>query len=185
MKLLKYENYEVVPTEECMLVRPLRKLYQKDRTKDKERFMQIVSFIYHYCDPRSSYSDIFDDEERMRRIKEQEGLDDNFTITAELQEAIDIYKELTTTSTLKLLDSMKKAIAKIGEFLENVNLYDIDEKTGKPLYNVGQIVQATDKIPQLAKRLIETEKIVASEIEEASRMRGGDDRAHAFEGGFN
>lgn len=184
MKLLKYENYEVVPTEDCMKVRPLRKLYQEDDSKYKEKFMQIVSFIYHYCDPRSSYSDIFDEEERINKIKEQEGLDDTFKITPEIQEAIDIYKKLTTTSTLKLLDSMKKAIAKIGEFLENVDLYEVDDK-GRNVYNVSQIVQATDKIPQLAKKLIETEKIVASEIEEASRMRGGDDRAHAFEGGFN
>ena len=79
---------------------------------------------------------------------------------------------------------MRKSIAKIGEFLENVNLNEVDDK-GKAVYNVAQIVQATDKIPQLAKKLIETEKIVNAEITEQGRMRGGEEQAHVFEGGFD
>lgn len=183
MKLLKYENYQVVPTEEAMLIKPLRELYVKDKSKDKEKFMQIASFIYHYCDPRSSYADIFDDEARKEAIITQEGMDPKFEITAKVQEAIETYKRVTTTTSQKLLDSMRKSIAKIGEFLENVNLKEVDDK-GRSVYNVSQIVQATDKIPQLAKKLIETEKIVAAEIEEGSKIRGGEERAHAFEGGF-
>ena len=78
---------------------------------------------------------------------------------------------------------MRKSIAKIGEFLENVDLYATDDK-GKQVYNVSQIVQATDKIPQLAKKLIETEKIVNAEIAEQGRIRGGEEQAHTYEAGF-
>lgn len=183
MKLLKYENYEVTPTPECFMIKPLRDIYNKDRTKNKEKFMQIISFIYHYCDPRSTYATVIDDEERRKQIVLQEGLPENFTPDAALIKAMETYKEVTTTTSVKLLDSMRKAIAKIGEFVENVDLYATDDK-GKPLYTVSSIVQATDKIPMLAKKLIETEKIVASEIEETGRIRGGEDTAHAFEGGF-
>lgn len=184
MKLLKFENYQVLPTEEAFLVKPIRDLYNKDKSKNKEKFMQYISFIFHYVDPRSSYADIFDDETRKKKIMEQEGLSDDFKIDASLTKAISIYKELTTTTSVKLLDSMRKAIAKIGEFLENVDLYAMDEK-GKPLYSVNTITAATDKIPVLAKKLIETEKIVASEIEQVGRVRGGEDADHAFEDGFN
>ena len=39
MKLLKYENYQVVPTEECFMIKPLRELFNEDTSTDKELFM--------------------------------------------------------------------------------------------------------------------------------------------------
>ena len=36
MKLLKYENYQVVPTEECFMIKPLRELFNEDTSTDKE-----------------------------------------------------------------------------------------------------------------------------------------------------
>lgn len=183
MKLIKYENYQVVPTDELFYVKTFRMMYNKDRSVTKEKFMEVLSFIYHFADPRSSYADIFDDEQRIQAIITQEGMSPDFKITKEIEEAIDVYKKYTTTTSQKLLDSMRKSIAKIGEFLENVDLTLTDDK-GRQVYNVAQIVQATDKIPQLAKRLIETEKIVNAEINEGGRIRGGDEQAHAFEKGF-
>lgn len=183
MKLLKYENYQVEPSEELFLLKDFRNLYNKDRSKNKEKFMEILSVVYFVYDPRSTYADIFDEEERLNEVVKQEGLDNSFKITPEIQKAIDTYIRVTTTTSQKLLDSMRKSIAKIGEFLENVNLYEVDDK-GRQVYNVSQIVQATDKIPQLAKKLIETEKIVNAEISEQGRIRGGEEQAHAYEGGF-
>jgi len=177
MKLIKYENYQVQPADEIFLLKDFRKLFNADKSKNKEKFMEILSVIYFCYDPRSTYADIFDDEERLSEVIKQEGLDDNFKITPDIQKAIDTYTRVTTTT------SQKKSIAKIGEFLENVNLYETDDK-GRQVYNVSQIVQATDKIPQLAKKLIETEKIVNAEITEQGRIRGGEEQAHAYEAGF-
>lgn len=184
MKLLKYENYVVSPSEEIFLVKPFRDLYNADDSPNKEAFMQQLSVIYFMIDPRSSYQDIADEEDRLNQIKEQEGLSSDYTITPEITRAMEIYKKLTTTTSQKLLDSMRKSIAKIGEFLENVDLYKTDEKTGKPVYTVSSVVQATDKIPVLAKKLIETEKIVDSEITEVGRARGGNETKSLFEDGI-
>ena len=184
MKLIKYENYQVLPTEELFLLKAFRSIFNKDKTKNKEHFMEVLSVVYFVYDPRSTYADIFDENERLEAVLEQEGLSGSFKITPEIRDAIEVYKQVTTTTSQKLLDSMRKSIAKIGEFLETVNLKEVDDK-GKAVYNVAQIVQATDKIPQLAKKLIETEKIVNAEITEQGRMRGGEEQAHVFEGGFD
>ena len=183
MKLIKYENYQVQPADEIFLLKDFRKLFNADKSKNKEKFMEILSVIYFCYDPRSTYADIFDEDERLSEVIKQEGLDDSFKITPEIRKAIDTYVRVTTTTSQKLLDSMRKSIAKIGEFLENVNLYEVDDK-GRQVYNVSQIVQATDKIPQLAKKLIETEKIVNAEITEQGRIRGGEEQAHTYEAGF-
>lgn len=183
MKLLKYENYIVSPSEEIFLVKPFRDLYNADKSENKETFMQQLSVIYFMIDPRSPYQDIIDEEDRLNEIKEQEGLPNEYKIPPEVYKAMDIYKKLTTTTSQKLLDSMRRSVAKIGEFLESVNLYATDEK-GKRVDSVSTIVAATDKIPNLAKKLIETEKIVDSEITEIGRARGGNETKSLFEDGI-
>ena len=182
MKLLNVENYEIVPSEELYLLKPFRELLEKDKSAGHEAFIDFLCLVYYGYDPRSSYCDIFDDTERIKKICADNGIKYK-EFTATQKKCIDLYKEVTTTTSQKLLDSMRKAVAKIGEFIENVNLYEDDGK-GKPKYTITSVVQATDKIPALAKKLIETEKIVSAEIAEGSKMRGGEERAHAFEGGF-
>lgn len=182
MKLLKYENYQVLPTEEAMLVKPIRELFNADRTKTKEFFMQQMSYMYFMVDPRSTYMDILDEEERANKIILQEGLPKDFKPSEKLEKAMAVYRDLTTTTSMKLLNSMRIAIKKIGDFVENVDLFAIDDK-GKAIYSIAQVTAATDKIPGLAKKLIETEKIVASEIELVGRARGGNESKKLLEDG--
>ena len=184
MKLLKYENYQVVPTEECFMIKPLRELFNEDTSTDKELFMQQISYLYFMVDPRSPYMDILDTEDREEKVKIDCGLNEDFTPSEKLVKAMAFYKEITTTTSMKLLNSMRTSIIKICDYLDNIDLY-AEDKLGKPKYNIDKIITATDKAPQLAKRLQETEKLVAQEITETSRVRGGEDSDHAFEDGFN
>lgn len=182
MKLLKYENYQVFPTEEAFLVKKVRDLYNADKSADKEKFMQQLSYIYFMADPRSPYAE-FSDEEKLCQLKQFEGFSKTFSPTKALIDATEDYKRLTTTTSMRLLNSMRAAIQKIGDFLEQVDLFEEDEK-GKPKYNADRIAAMTDKVPNLAKKLIETEKIVDSEILEVGRARGGNDSKKVFEDGF-
>ena len=70
MKLLKYENYQVTPSEELFLIKPMRQLYNEDRSKTKEKFMQQMSYIYFMFDPRSPYMDIVDEDSRRDAVCE-------------------------------------------------------------------------------------------------------------------
>lgn len=171
MHIVEYNNYQITPTEEALLIAPIRKLYTNDKSKDKNKFLQMMSILYFYVDPRSSYSYITDDSERLREILLQEGLPSNFKIDKQLQEAIDAYRKHTITTSNLLLQDTRVAIDKLREFLRNVNLNDKDDK-GKPLYTISSITQAIKQIPQLAKDIMEAEKIVSKEIEEQGRARG-------------
>ena len=184
MKLLKYENYQVVPTEECFMIKPLRELFNEDTSTDKELFMQQISYLYFMVDPRSPYMDILDTEDREEKVKIDCGLDANFTPSEKLGDSMKYYKDITTTTSMKVLNSMRTSIIKIWDYRDNIDLY-AEDKQGKPKYNIDKIISAIDKAPQLAKRLQETEKLVAQEITETSRVRGGEDSDHAFEDGFN
>ena len=183
MHLVEMINYEVMPTQECFLIKPLRQLYNADRTKNKEKFMQQLSVIYFMADPRSSYNYVTDLEERLNMIKEQEGLDANFKIDDKLQEAIDNYRKHTMTTSTLLLEDARTAVDKVRKFLKEVDLTATDNN-GKPIYTINSITSALRQLPQLAKDLQETEKIVTKEVEAVGRARGGNERKKAFEDGL-
>ena len=183
MHLVELVNYEVVPTQECFLIKPIRQLFNADRSKNKERFMQQLSVIYFMADPRSSYNYITDLDERLALIKEQEGLDKSFKIDDKVAEAIEWYKNHTLTTSTLLLEDARAAVDKVRTFLREVDLTKVDDK-GKPIYTVNSITTALKQIPQLAKDLKETEKIINMEIEEAGRMRGNENTKAAFEDGI-
>ncbi len=184
MKIIKLENYKITLTDEALFIKPIRDLFNSDTSSSKEYFMQQMSYLYFMTDPLSPYNDIADEEEKKKQIIEQEELPKDFQPSEELIKAIKIYEIVTTTTSKKLLEGMRKAINKITNFLETVDLKEVDDK-GRAVYSISSITAATDKVPSLAKKLIETEKIVASEIEESGRARGGNETKKVFEDGFD
>lgn len=171
MHIIEYNNYQIQPTQEAFLIKPIRDLYNKDKTKHKDNFMQAMSILYFLVDPRSSYSYIIDEKERLKEILIQEGLPKDFKIDNTLKEAIEAYKKHVITLSYLLLQDTKIAIDNVRKFLKEIDLKDTDDK-GKPLYTITSVVQAIKQIPQLATALMEAEKAVSKEIEEAGRMRG-------------
>lgn len=172
MHVLEFIDYQVVPTEEAFLIKPIRNLYNKDKSKTKESFMQQLSIIYFMADPRSSYNYILDEEERLKTILVQEGLGEDYELSEELKNAIECYKKHTITASSELLEDAKIAVNNVRKFLREIDLKQVDDK-GKPVYTINSVTTALKQIPELAKNLIDTEKLITKEIEETGRARGG------------
>ena len=98
-------------------------------------------------------------------------------------ECIELYKKITSTTSSLLLQDTKVAIEKVRQFLRNVDLTETDDR-GKPLYTINAVTTAIKQIPQLAKDVTEAEKMVAKEIEEQGRARGGNENKKLFEDGI-
>lgn len=179
MNLLKYDNYAITISDDAYLIKSIRKLFNNDKTKDKKKFLDQMTFLYFSSDVRSDYNYIQDEDERFAEIVKGEGLVD-FKVTPELREAMEDYKRLTTTSSAQLLRDTKIAVDKVRQFLRDVDLTKTDNN-GKPIYTINSITSAIKLVPELAKNLVEVEKIVNKEIEDAGRMRGGNERKKLFE----
>ena len=183
MHLIEYDNYEIKISPEALLVKPIREIWEKDKTKNKESFLSQMSFMFFMIDPRSTYSYITDLAERADEIIMQEGLPRDFQPTEDLKKAMEVYEKHTITSSYALLEAAKIAVDKVGKFLKEVDLNTLDDK-GKPVYTINSITSAIKQIPQLAKDLVEAEKVVAKEIEEKGRARGGNNKT-IFDDGFD
>lgn len=175
MRLLKYEGFNITFEPEILTLKVFKKLYQRDKTKDKQKFIQELGFIYFYADPRSDYQYLTDEEDRIRAIIEGQGLPNNWVIDPLLKEAINYYKKFSPTSAL-LLEDTRVAVDKLRVMLRNIDLNDTDDK-GRPLYTLNTIVATIKQVPSLVKDLDEAERAIAKEIIQNDKIRGGVEKA--------
>ena len=50
MKLLKYEGYRLTFEPEILTLKVFKRLYIRDKTKDKSKFIQELGLIYFYAE---------------------------------------------------------------------------------------------------------------------------------------
>lgn len=178
MKLLIFENYEVKPSPEIMLVKPFRKLYNQDRSKNKEVFMQQMSYVFFMVDPRSTYAYMVDEEEREKAIIEQEGLPADFHPSSLLVEAMTIYAKHTETSSSRLLNSVRTAIDALAEEMNHSKelLMERTDK-GARVTKANDLVTSINNVMKMIPQLQDLEKKVAAEIsEKETRAKGAENK---------
>ena len=172
MKLIKYEDYQIKLTDEAFLVRPIRRLFNQDRTPKKENFWRQISYMYFMVNPASSYSYILDMGERSKVIIEQEGLPEDFKPSQWLEEAMEIYKKLTVTPSQQLLESSLAAARTVSAFLKDPNILIEEDDKGKPKHTVSEITRALRDVEGIVASLQNLQKRVDQELEEQSKTRG-------------
>jgi hypothetical protein len=170
MKLFKYEGYRVVISEEALMLKPFKKIWDRDKHEDKRDALNELAFIYFYVDPRSDYQYITIPESRMEAIKEGEGLPSDWKPDKDLLAAINFYETFKPMSAL-LLDDSRKMINKLRDYINDIDFNEKDDK-GKPIYTMSSITSTIKQIPELTKTLNEAERLVNQEMLEAAKARG-------------
>lgn len=183
MKLFKFEEYKLKISEEALAIKAFRDIWERDKSKTKGKAIQELSYIYFFCDPRSDYMFLVDEDTRSAKIKEQEGLEDDWKPDAKIKNAMEVYKYLTQSTGTLLLQDTRELIDKMRAQLKEMDLSAVD-KNGKPVYTLNMVTSTIKLIPGLLRDLSEAEKAVNAEVEEAAEARG-DAVKHLFEDGFN
>ena len=121
MKLIQVVNYELKVADEALLVRPIRKLWNIDRSKGKETFYKQMSILYFVYDPSSNYAYISNEKDRLKEVLEQENITD-FHNTAEFKDAVEAYKKLVRTPSSELLNDVRLTVDKMRQALTSIDL---------------------------------------------------------------
>lgn len=175
MKLLKYEGYNLTFEPEILTLKVFKRLFIRDKTKDKSKFLQELGYIYFMLDPRSDYMYITDKDERSKAIIIGEGLSDTWKVDSILQDAMDYYKSFRPTSAL-LLEDTRVAVDKLREALRSINITETDDK-GRPIYTLNTIVATIKQVPSLVKDLDDAERAISKEIVQNDKIRGNVEKA--------
>jgi len=168
MKLIEFDGMEFKVADEAFLIRPIRELFEKDKSKKKEEFWRQISYLWFMCDPRSTYQYLVDEEARAKEIKIQEGLGEDWQPSELLKDAMAIYRKHTITTAALLLEGMRKGIDKLSTFLGETSF---SEKT------VASMTSALKQIPELSKALVEAEHSLAKDFATDDKARGNASKA--------
>lgn len=182
IKLFKYESFSIVISEEALLLKPFKVIWTRDKSKNKDTALQELGFIYFFCDPRSDYQYIIDEEDRKNAIIEGEGLPNTWKPDKLVKEAMEFYSSFKPSSAL-LLEDTRVAVDKLRSLLREIDLTAVDDK-GKPIYTLSTITTTIKQIPSLIKDLDAAEKSLNSEILQSIKIRGSAEKT-LFEDGIS
>ena len=175
MKLFRYEGYKLHISEEAFVLKPFKELWNRDKSKNKDKALQELAYVYFMCDPRSDYQYIVDEDDRAKAIKEGEGIDSKWKPDNKVIMAMEFYKQFKPVSAL-LLEDTRVAVDKLRQLLRNIDLTEVDDK-GKPIYTLNTVTATIKQIPSLVKDLDEAEKAIAKEIMESDKVRGAQEKS--------
>lgn len=165
MKLLKYEGYKIVIEPELLTLKPFKKIWDRDKSINKDKAIAEIAFIYFMTDPRSDYQYLVDETERKEAIKEGEGLPAKWEPDKVVTEAMEFYSSFKPISAL-LLDDTRFMVNKFRAKLRELDFDDLEVKEFK------EITAIVKQITPLIKDLDEAEKALNSELKNTGKMRG-------------
>lgn len=169
MKLVSIENYELKISDEALLIKPIRRLWNQDRSERKEKFYQQMSILYFVYSPSSNYSYIVDEDKRLKEVLLQEGISD-FKPSAEFKAAVEIYKKLCVTIHSELLSDLENLVANMRKALNKLTFEGNNEK--QIINNIKNAAAITAMLPKIIKDIADVEKLVNKELEESTKARG-------------
>ena len=152
---------------------PFKKILKRDKSRDKDRALKEMLFIYYYSDIKSDYL-IIDSKFRIEEIKKDIGLPEDWRIDSVLQEAIDFYEERSLTVVGNLYKNALAAANDISEYLTKTKeLLEERDERGKPVTTLTTIVGGISKIKTVMQDLKAAEKeLIKERIETEGKMKG-------------
>lgn len=180
MKLftLEQDSYTVVFEPQTVLLQPFAALIQRDKSKGKNQAKKEIAFVWFYIDIASDYAIHGDLDVRKEAIKRDLKLKSSWEPDKLVEEAVEYYKEMSSSLTASILRRSRFTADKLSEKLE-----DAVKDEGLTISEMKQILESINRMPDVIKSLQAAEKAVLKEIEEANDRLGTREKAE-FEDGI-
>ena len=170
------------PTTRQLIDRDVRNLYNRDKTKDKSKYIAECIVIYYLGDPKSPAKQSgLSEPESLKLAIEQAGLPSDYIPDALVLTLIKRYYNENITEAGKVVENMMQTIHNINLYISQVNniLNEKLNRGGLTLEELGVIMPILDNfkkqaadIPGLLKKLQEAKENLMYE-KETEVSRGG------------
>jgi hypothetical protein len=172
-----------VISEEAYLLKPFKDLWNRDRTKGKERALAEMGFIYFMEDFKSDFSDIVNEEDRRSEIISVLEFPPDWEEDKLVRNARDFYRKRSEEITpLLLLRDSKVVIDKMREYFREVDFLALDDK-GRPKYDIDKLARVVERSASILDNLTKLETMIKKEIQ-SKKDRVGSKTKATFEDGM-
>lgn len=184
MKLITLKGWNLQVEEEAWGISAFRTILERDKSKEKEKAIKELLYVYHYCDIRSDFA-IIPVAEKSDVIKEQIGLPAKWKADKAIEEAMTVYNRFSETPIQKLYKQSLKAAQDVGNYLERTDeLLDERDNSGKPVTDIAKITISLQRIPKLMSDLKAAYKEVVQEQKDLEGKQKGSRTMNMFEDGL-
>lgn len=157
MSLFDFKEDKVTVNRDMSTLIPFAKILERE---DSDK---LFSYIFHLCDWKSPYA-VHDDDER-KKIVRQEIFGEVSPPKKVLDPAIKLYRDLSTTDSLLLLESARGAVRELRRYFEETTIAQGDSagRNAKDLIanlkSVGDIIKSFKGWEEAIKREQDTSNI--------------------------
>lgn len=170
MGLFDYADYRVVINPDSLAIPPFREIWERDKTKEKHKATQELSYVYFICDFKSPYN-IYSEEDRIIRVLEDHIKDPDWKPDPLVKVAMDKYNEFQRTYNMRFLESARGLADKLAEYFDAVSFHEKDEH-GKLIYNAKDAVSNLKQVGDVIESLDKVEDKVKKEIDSKAKVKG-------------
>lgn len=187
MELVQFKKdkdlYEVTFSPLLLTIEKFKKIITRDKSKDKDIALKEIAYIYHFADIRSDYMYKTNLEERSAEIIRDLQLPKTWKVDKDLQAAIDLYIERSTTPITAMYEGGLVAADSITSICKDSKRLVTDAED--PLAATQKLAGILEKLPKAMANLnaAHTELIKEQKLTEG-RTKGSKEFA-VFEDGLN
>ena len=171
MKLFQLEAGNVTPTAELLLIPEFKFIYTRDKSKDKAKALNELTYVYFSTDYLSNYVAF------TKGIKEERLAEDFLggvlnKPDADIIKACKKYDELQQTPTMNFLKAAKSAMQSTQDYFNQIDYSERDGK-GNPVYKIKEITSSLKDCSGIKDTIDKLEAAVKKEMTNGSTARGG------------
>lgn len=172
MKVFEIINNSPIVTVECLLIPEFLEIWKRDKTENKDIAYSELQYIYFKSDYKSLYL-AFDSETREEKLLEDFIKKKNWKPDKVILKAIEKYKELQNTPTMRFLQANQEAMESLTDYYSNIDWDELDASGKRPKYDItkvsGSVKQAGGIIDNIEKL---KEKVAKEQSVNEGRARG-------------
>tara|TARA_R100001163_G_C5046236_1_gene183530 strand:- start:222 stop:761 length:540 start_codon:yes stop_codon:yes gene_type:complete len=171
MALFDLKNGNIVLNPDSLAIPAFKKIWDKDKTKNKEKATREISFVYFMCDYHSPYA-VYPVHKKRDTIVKDFMRDETWKESPEILEAVEAYTNFQETHTMRLMKAAKGAADKLAGYFEAVDFLKTDDN-GKPIFTAKDVAYNLEKVGSIVDSLDKLETRIKKEVKTESRVRGG------------
>lgn len=148
-----------------------RTLWDRDKSKQKEKAVSEISYVVFLYDFRSPYT-AYPTSERELRIKKDCFKDEEWQPDEAVKAAVIKYRELQTSPISRLLQAAMDTCDKMTDYFNGIDFKKVDHN-GKPIYTLKEVSSVMKDIGDIVSSLESLKDKVEREHMERGSIRGG------------
>lgn len=164
----------VFPNPETLLISPFKDIWNRDKTKDKQNALEEFAYIEFMSSMKKSnpYRQ-YPESEKEGKVREavitREGWKPDNLIHVAMDKIKQFQVEASTTYNYYM--AAKRAVEKMQNFFNTVDITEVNEKTLNPIYKPKDITNALNDTERVLGNLKTLEKKVEEELYEETKNR--------------